>query len=93
MASCKELRREHKTAAREEKALRAQVRAANARVVEATKKLPPLYVETADAARAREAVKPLVAEAQAISNRWWHAADRLTNANAAVAGSCAKASK
>jgi hypothetical protein len=80
MANCKNIRRTFRLAAREERAARAAVRTANAKVVELTKKLAPSYVETAQANAERNAVKPFVAEAQAASNRWWKAADDLSNA-------------
>lgn len=92
MATCKELRRQLRTAISEERVAHVAVREANARVVAATKKLPPNYVETASATAERVAVKPLVDVAQAASNRWWTAADELVNKRAAVA-SCGRKAK
>ena len=94
MANCRDLRRTHRVAAREEKAARAAVRAANAAVVEATKKLAPHYVQTEQAQADRTAVKPLVEAAQTASNKWWAAADALDNATAAsAAASCKRPAK
>ena len=83
--SCKDLRRRHRAAVKAERLARAEVRAANAKVVELTTKLAPSYVETTTAKAQRNAVKPFVEKAQAASSRWWHAADELSNLSAAVA--------
>lgn len=92
MATCKEARRALRAAVKEERTTRAAVREANARVVEATKKLAPLYVETASAAAERAAVQPLVDTAQAASNRWFAANAELVNKRAAAA-SCGRKAK
>lgn len=88
MANCKNLRRELRVLVKQEREAAKTVREANAKVVEATTKLPPLYVETASAAVARESVKPLVEQAQKASNRLWQLVDDVCNKRAMVASSC-----
>ncbi len=89
MASCKTLRRELRLLVKQEREAAKAVREANAKVVEATTKLPPTYVETASAAIARESVKPLVETAQAASDKLWLLADDVSNKRAALA-SCGR---
>jgi hypothetical protein len=83
--ACRDLNRQHRLAAREEKASRAAVRTANAAVVTATKTLAPHWVTSPQAQTERAAVQPLVDAAQAASNKWWKAAADLDNATRAAA--------
>lgn len=93
MATCKEARKDLKSVEREEKALRAEVRTANAAVVEAVKKLPPLYVDTQQAREQRARVQPLVDRAQAASTKWFDANARLVNKREFVASRCPRKAK
>lgn len=88
--SCKQAKRDLASVVREERTLRAKVKAANAEVATAVKQLPPLYVTTASAVAQRERVKPLIDRAQDASNKWFDANARLVNKRANVAHVCKK---
>jgi hypothetical protein len=85
LATCKTLRRELRLLVKQEREAWKAVREANAKVVELTTKLPPVHVETASAAVARESVKPFVEAAQNASNKFWTLADEVINKRGAVA--------
>lgn len=91
MATCKTAKRDLRSAIREEKAAHAAVRAANARVKEATAHLRVYrgegWNQPASAAdRAR--IEPIIAEAQAASDRWFRANAELVNKRAFAEATC-----
>lgn len=89
MVTCKDLRRRAAYAVKEAKAAEKAVYAANAAVTAAVKKLDPYWVTAPESQRAREAVKPLVAEAQRASNRFLALASEASSLKDAVAIRCA----
>ncbi len=69
---------------------KAELSAANAAVAKAVSALPPLYVETADAKRARIEAKPIVDRAQAASTQYLNAVSELINLRDFAAIRCAR---
>ncbi len=80
----KEAQRKLAAAIREQKAAQEEVREANARVVEATSKLPPHYIDKRFAEGERERIQKLIDRAQRASDRLGTSAADVVNLRSLV---------